>query len=168
MNLKTLIPSTLLFFLSNLTHTTQVYSTPYLITDQNNSLEHHHLETKTNEDNHHHDQEHQTLEIPPEVPTPTVDFVIHEDAIKGWNLELKVTNFEFLPPTTHQDNIYNQGHAHLYVNDTKVTRIYGSWYYLSSLPPGRNQIKVTLNNNNHQSLSFNNNIVGDTEIIEVK
>lgn len=35
--------------------------------------------------------------------------------------------------------------AHLSVDGTKITRLYGNWYYLESLPAGRHEITVSLN-----------------------
>jgi hypothetical protein len=40
----------------------------------------------------------------------------------------------------------------LYINGEKVSRVYGPWLHLPTLPPGRNEITVELNANNHQVL----------------
>ncbi|HEY9597498.1 MAG TPA: hypothetical protein V6D33_07495, partial [Cyanophyceae cyanobacterium] len=60
-----------------------------------------------------------------------------------------------------------EGHAHLYVNGKKLTRLYGSWYYLSNLTPGSHKITVTLNTNRHENLIHNGQVIGDTETIDV-
>jgi hypothetical protein len=51
----------------------------------------------------------------------------------------------------------NQGHAHIYVNGVKVSRVYSKWYYLSSafLKPGENNVSVTLNANDHSEWAIN-------------
>jgi hypothetical protein len=106
--------------------------------------------------------------IPEGQPVPSVDLVIHEDSVKGWNLELKVSNFNFAPEKINQESNLKEGHAHLYINDQKITRIYGNWYYLPELEPGTNEIKVTLNTNEHENLIYNNSPIQDLEIIQVK
>lgn len=109
----------------------------------------------------------QVLNIPDGQPIPELDLVVHEDEIKGWNLELKVTNFQFAPEKINQTSNITEGHAHLYVNGKKVTRIYSNWYYLSELEPGQNEIRVELNANGHESLMYQGQLVEDIEIVEV-
>jgi hypothetical protein len=113
-------------------------------------------------------REEDTLEVPEGKAVPSVILVVHPDARKGWNLELKVSNFKFAPEHVNQEANYTEGHAHLYINDKKVTRLYGNWYYLQSLEPGQNKITVTLNANNHHTLIFKGNIIEDSQYIEVK
>ncbi|MEB3343233.1 hypothetical protein [Okeania sp.] len=115
-------------------------------------------------DNYH---SHKKLEIQPGQPVPKVDLLVYPDTKKGWNLELKLTNFKFVPEAVNQNSNYYEGHAHLYINDEKITRIYGNWYYIKNLEPGKNKIAVTLNTNKHEDLVSNGKIIMDTEIIEV-
>ncbi|MGB3511487.1 MAG: hypothetical protein WBA93_20070 [Microcoleaceae cyanobacterium] len=108
---------------------------------------------------------HKKIEIPSGKPVLNVDLVVHQDAMKGWNLEVKLTNFKLAPESVNQDSNPNEGHAHLYVNGEKITRIYGDWYYLGSLKPGSNEVTVTLNTNKHEDLVKNGEMIMDTEII---
>ena len=110
---------------------------------------------------------HKKMEIPADIPVPQVDLIVHKDMMKGWNLEVKLTNFKFAPETVNQDSNPNEGHAHLYINDKKITRIYSNWYYLGNLDPGSNKITVTLNTNKHEDLVSNTKMIMDTEMIEV-
>ena len=50
----------------------------------------------------------------------------------------------------------NEGHAHIYVNDVKY-RHYSPYFHLSNnlLKKGENEIKVTLNSNDHSHLMAN-------------
>ncbi len=121
-------------------------------------------------DTQHHDgavHNHQAIEIAPGQPVPAVDLVVYPDAIKGWNLQAKVSNFRFAPEKINTPPNPGEGHAHLYVNGKKVTRLYGSWYYIESLPPGKNSITISLNANNHADFVYNGKQIQDTEIIEV-
>ena len=115
-------------------------------------------------DSHHH---HETIMISEGQPVPVIDLVVHEDSLKGWNLEIKLDNFELTPEMVNRDNEPNKGHAHLYVNGEKITRIYGNWYYLATLPSGKNEIKVGLNTNGHESLMYQGKLIEDVEVIEV-
>ena len=108
---------------------------------------------------------HKKMEIPAGQPVPEVDLVVYPDVMKGWNLEVKLTNFEFAPESVNQDSNPNEGHAHLYVNGEKITRIYGNWYYLESLKPGSNKVTVSLNTNKHEELVKDGEMIMDTEII---
>lgn len=107
------------------------------------------------------------MEIPSGQAVPTIDLVVHQDAMKGYNLEVKVTNFQFAPERINTDAIPGEGHGHIYVNNQKLTRLYGSWYYLENLPPGQNKITVSLNANNHMALAHNGEPISDTEIVNV-
>ena len=141
----------------------------------NNSLAiatNNHLLTDNKPVHHHHDSEseghnHGAIEVPTGQPVPNVDLIVHKDTIKGWNLEIKVSNFRFAPENANQEAISGEGHAHLYINGEKVTRLYGNWFYLENLEPGRNEITVTLNSNSHENLVHNKQIIADTEIIEI-
>ncbi|MBP5975201.1 hypothetical protein HW132_21295 [Brasilonema sp. CT11] len=117
---------------------------------------------KSNGTNHH-----KTMEISPGQPVPSVDLVVHQDTKKGWNLEVKVTNFRFAPENVNTTAKPGEGHAHLSVNGQKLTRLYGNWYYLENLPPGKNRITVSLNTNTHEALIFNGKLIQDTEIIDI-
>lgn len=96
---------------------------------------------------------HKTVEIPVGQPIPTVNLVVRPDAMKGWNLEVKVTNFAFAPERVNtKSTSINEGHAHLYVDGRKISRLYGPWYHLESLPPGTHKVTVSLNTNDHGEL----------------
>ncbi|BAQ62800.1 hypothetical protein GM3708_3206 [Geminocystis sp. NIES-3708] len=113
-------------------------------------------------ENVHH---HQTLDISNKPYIPTIKINVVPDKMKGWNLEIKTTNFTFNPETLNEDSNPNKGHAHLYINEEKVTRIYSNWYHISELPKGENKIKVTLNTNLHEDLIYHGNVIGDQVII---
>jgi hypothetical protein len=118
-----------------------------------------------------HDQPHHghgMMAIPDGQPVPSVQLIVHEDSMQGWNLELQVENFQFAPEHLDQPSTTTEGHAHLYVNGIKVARLYSNWYHLSELPPGVNEVTVSLNTNGHETLTFNNQPIQDTVTIDVK
>ena len=110
---------------------------------------------------------HKQLEIPAGQPVPEVDLIVAKDSMRGWNLEIKTSNFTLTPENINQGPRFSEGHAHLFINGQKVTRLYGNWYYIDNLEPGTNEITVTLNANNHDDLVHEGEMILDTEIIEV-
>lgn len=84
---------------------------------------------------------------------PTLNFSLHKDAIGGWNLHISTTNFRFAPENVNSPNRPGEGHAHIYVQGTKLARIYSPWFHVPRLPTGKILITVTLNSNDHSTLS---------------
>jgi hypothetical protein len=113
------------------------------------------------------EHQHGQVTVPPGQPVPSVKLIVHPDAMKGWNLEVKVTNFAFAPERVNTKGNSTEGHAHLYVDGKKVTRLYCSWYYLGNLAPGQHTVRVTLNTNSHESLIYNGNPIEATATIQV-
>ncbi|MGB3615847.1 MAG: hypothetical protein WBA10_18770 [Elainellaceae cyanobacterium] len=111
--------------------------------------------------------DHGTLSIPEDQPIPAVALTVHDDALRGWNLELTIENFALAPEQVNQASSAAEGHAHLYVNGVKITRLYGPWYYLESLPSGSQELRVELNANGHEVLMHDGKAIGDTVIINV-
>ena len=115
----------------------------------------------------HGEHKHEKIEVPQGEAVPTVDVVVVKDAKKGWNLEAKVSNFEFAPEKVNTAVKPGEGHAHLFINGKKITRLYSSWYYIENLEPGENSVKVTLNANNHADWTSNGKVIQDTEVVKV-
>ncbi|HIK43389.1 MAG TPA: hypothetical protein IGR64_00725 [Leptolyngbyaceae cyanobacterium M65_K2018_010] len=109
---------------------------------------------------------HSRLEIPAGQPVPTITLIAYPDPVRGWNLEIQTTDFRFAPEHVNQANQPNEGHGHLYLNGHYVSRVYGPWLHLPSLPSGRNEIRVTLNSNSHQALTHNGEEIMATVMVE--
>lgn len=118
-----------------------------------------------NQQPHH---QHQMMAIPDGQPIPAVNLLVSEDPMQGWNLELQLENFQFAPEHIRQPSIPTEGHAHLYVNGKKIARLYGNWYHLPELPPGVNEVTVSLNANGHETLTLNGQPIQDTVTITVQ
>ncbi|MBF2072951.1 MAG: hypothetical protein IGS50_04200 [Synechococcales cyanobacterium C42_A2020_086] len=117
---------------------------------------------------HGEDHEHGTLEVAANQPVPAVTLIVHPDSRRGWNLEVQVENFRFAPEHVNAaSTTTTEGHAHLYINGAKITRLYGNWYYLSDLPPGRHEITVSLNANGHEALTHNGRPIQSTVVLDV-
>jgi hypothetical protein len=114
-----------------------------------------------------HDHGHSTVEIPAGQPVPTVTLVAHPDPVRGWNLEIQTTNFRFAPEQVNQANQPNAGHGHLTINGERGARVYGPWLHLPQLPPGRNEITVSLTTNGHEALTHNGQAIESTVVVDV-
>lgn len=111
--------------------------------------------------------QHKIMEVPLSQPVPVVDLIVHPDTVKGVNLEVKLSNFKFAPEKVNQDSKLTEGHAHLYIDGKKLTRLYGNWYYLDNLAPGQHKITVALNTNRHEDLVYKGQKIEDSEMILV-
>jgi hypothetical protein len=99
---------------------------------------------------------------------PTVDIEVMKDAGGGYNVHIKTSNFKFTPARIDQPNVVGEGHAHLYVNGKKINRVYGHWYHLGKLAPGRHEVKVTLNANQHDTYYHDGKEVADSVTVQVE
>jgi hypothetical protein len=126
---------------------------------------HQHSQDPAHSENNH---EHGSIEVPANQPMPTVNLVVHPDQRQGWNLEVQVTNFKFAPEQVNQaTGTTAEGHAHLYIDGIKITRLYSNWYYLESLAPGSHEIAVSLNTNTHETLLHDGQPIQSTVVIDV-
>lgn len=80
---------------------------------------------------------------------PTVTLAATADHETGWNLRATLQNFALAPQNASTAHVAGEGHMHLYVDGTKVARIYGEWFHLPALPEGEHEIRLELNANDH-------------------
>ncbi|MEM7438101.1 MAG: hypothetical protein AAF393_00775 [Pseudomonadota bacterium] len=94
---------------------------------------------------------HQPLDLPAGETAPSLNAMLMKDAKGGWNLHLTVQNFRFAPEAVNQANADGEGHAHVYVDGRKISRLYSPWLHIDALPAGAT-VKVELNANDHSPL----------------
>lgn len=87
-------------------------------------------------------------------PAPSINLVFHPDGAQSRNLEIEVENFTFDPVAVNGEHVEGRGHAHVYINNIKIARAYGSWMHLEALPLGTHEVRVTLNSNDHSQLAI--------------
>lgn len=85
------------------------------------------------------------------------------DPMAGANLHVVATGFRWAPEHASGPAVAGEGHAHVYVDGTKVGRLYGEWMHLD-LEAGRHEIRVSLNGNDHKDLQP---AVEQTVVVEV-
>lgn len=86
---------------------------------------------------------------------PQVSASLIKDPMSGYNLMLETQNFTFSPEAASGAHQAGEGHAHVYVNDQKLARLYGPWMHIADLPKGDVTIRVSLNANDHRVYSVN-------------
>ncbi len=101
------------------------------------------------------------VEVPEEVPDPSVDIQVVEDPKSGWNLRVLTTNFRFAPEHASTANVWGEGHSHLYIDGNKVGRLYTEWYHMDGLEKGEHTVRVTLNTNDHMDMTVDGEMVED-------
>jgi len=97
---------------------------------------------------------------------PAISMEVEKDAVSGWNIQLMPHSFKFTPENVNKQNHEGEGHAHLFVDDKKVARVYGTWFHLPALSPGEHSIKIQLNANDHSVLAVGDNPIENISIIE--
>lgn len=115
----------------------------------------------------HIGHQHPMLEVPTDLPVPTLEIEVHEDPKTGWNVHIITENFRFAPQHASLAHQPGEGHAHLYVDAVKIARVYGEWFHIASLPPGQHYIAVTLNSNNHDDLAVDGTVISAQTIVDV-
>ncbi|MEM6940797.1 MAG: hypothetical protein AAF943_02330 [Pseudomonadota bacterium] len=91
---------------------------------------------------------HPTRDVPA-AGAPALTMTVSKDPMSGWNILLGPENFTFAPTEAGGAPTPNTGHAHLYVDELKVARIYGPHFHIPDLPPGEHTITVALSSNDH-------------------
>lgn len=105
-----------------------------------------------------------------EAPYPTVDLTVTEDPKSGWNVRLETTGYTFAPEkASTMETTSGEGHAHLYVDGRKVTRMYGEWFHLDEdLAPGDHELRVELSANDHSPYLADGEPIEATRTITVE
>ncbi len=96
---------------------------------------------------------------------PVVDLSVIALGDGSYNVRVQTLNFVFAPQNVDQDPVPGEGHAHLYIDGEKISRLYGEWYHLETLPENAETISVNLYANNHQPLAVDGVAIGDMVMV---
>ena len=111
-----------------------------------------HAKTDTPEGMQH---KHSPKNLPTAALTPQLIISISEDDMSGFNLHLQTSNFQLESPhqAGNSPNNIVEGHGHLYINGTKIQRVYGQDVHIPGkhINEGVNQISITLNGHDHSA-----------------
>lgn len=89
------------------------------------------------------------------------------DADGGVMVNISAGGWRWAPERVNQANVDGEGHAHIYVDGVKINRVYGQHYYLEGLEPGKRQIRVSLNANAHEDLTYNGAPLEATAAVDI-
>lgn len=114
-------------------------------------------------------QHRHTLKNVPEEGAPSVDLNVTEDSLMPghFHVNIQTENFVFAPQNASSEFVPGQGHAHIFVDDVKISRAYGSWYHLPRLEPGKHNITVSLNTNDHKEYATEGQRITDSVTVQV-
>ena len=125
----------------------------------------HHGTEDTDGDSHGEDGHHDSAV---EAGSPiSVSVEATADSVSGLNVHIQTQGFAFNPENVNGDHLDGEGHAHVYVDGIKISRVYTPWFYLCEVEPGEHEIRVTLNANSHGEYSYNGAGVDATTHISV-
>ena len=80
---------------------------------------------------------------------PELALEVVPDPASGWNLHFGYEHFSLNPRQASRAHQAGEGHAHIYLNGSKLTRLYGNAFHIPSLPEGDVEISVSLSANDH-------------------
>ena len=89
------------------------------------------------------------------------------DSVSGLNVQIIPDGFTFAANSVNGAHVDGEGHAHIYVDGEKITRVYTPWYYLGDIEPGEHEIRVTLNANSHEVYAYGGSPVDVTTVVDV-
>lgn len=105
---------------------------------------------------------HEKLELIDTEWRPEVNIKAYEDPKAGYNVHLSLKNFEFAPENASTDHREGEGHAHIYVNGMKISRLYSNWVHVADPGTDAVNIRVTLNANDHSDLALSGAVIEDS------
>ena len=105
---------------------------------------------------HHHSTEPGTIES--EVPI-SISFTTEVDDHGGVDIQITTEGWLWTPDNVDGEHVTGEGHAHIYVDGVKIGRIYGPTYYLEGVEAGERQVRISLNSNSHDELTYDGNAV---------
>ncbi len=85
----------------------------------------------------------------------------------GVYVNITTEGWHWAPEEVNGPNTDGAGHAHIYVDGEKVSRVYGPYHYLPSLAPGAHEVKVILNDNQHNALTWQGESLEATALVTI-
>lgn len=122
------------------------------------------------EEEHSHSEEdnashgHEMFVVGPE-EAPTVNLEVTEDAKSGWNVKVITSNFTFTPQNVNGENVVGEGHAHLYVDGEKISRLYSNNFHYDENFDGTKTFRVTLNANDHSEYAVGEEVIAAEQTV---
>jgi hypothetical protein len=90
---------------------------------------------------------------------PSVTLSATPDLQSGVNVQVTLENFVLTPEQIGQTNEDGTGHAYLFVDGERYTRVVTEWIHLDNLSPGTHQLTVALAQNDGSLLAYEGDVV---------
>ena len=113
---------------------------------------------------HHGSTEPGTIES--EVPI-SIYFTTEVDDKGSVDIQITTEGWLWTPDNVDGEHVPGEGHAHIYVDGVKIDRVYGPSYYLEGLEPGERQVRISLNSNSHDELTYGGKAVEATSLVTI-
>lgn len=97
----------------------------------------------------------------------SVHITAESDGQAGVNVSIVTEGFQFAPELVDQAHTPGSGHAHIYADGVKLSRVFDTQYHIEELAPGEHEIRVSLNTNDHSELTYEGHIVEATATVTV-
>jgi len=99
--------------------------------------------------------------------SPTLSLEVIPDPTSGFNVVVALDTMVLSAEHASGAAVDGEGHLHLYVNGTKVGRLYGTATHLPVLPNGEVEVRVAAYSNDHRPYVVNGVPVAAAVIVEV-
>lgn len=93
--------------------------------------------------------------------------IIAAPVASGWRIHAQTERFNFAPAAMNGAHVAGEGHGHLYIGGLKIMRMTEPEAMIGALPPGRHEVRVTLNTNSHMAYHTNAGPVTATTFIDI-
>lgn len=100
-------------------------------------------------------------------PAPELSLSVAPDG-DGWRVDVAARDFTFARDLADGPHVPGTGHGHLYLDGLKLQRLYQPSAHIGQLPPGRHEVRVTLNTNDHRAYVVGDTPVTASAVIEVR
>ena len=104
-------------------------------------------------DTDHHHASGTPSEVVSELPV-SMSITAQADADGGIDVHITTAGFRFAPELVDQAHTPGAGHAHIYLDGEKLGRVFESDYHIADAPPGKREVRVSLNTNDHSELVY--------------
>jgi hypothetical protein len=102
---------------------------------------------------------------------PTIAIDVKKDPTGGFNVQVMTTNFTWTPESASEKHIEGQGHAHVYLANQKIIRLYNNWFHLNTFQfaetSGEQLLRVELVGNDHSPITVNAQQISSELLVDV-
>ena len=129
--------------------------------DDSSSTQTNKTETHSDGEGHSHDDK-EPYEFESHSGLPEVAIQSVEEGVDGeWTLNVDFENFEIREDKVDQENVPGEGHAHIYVNGEKVSRLFAEQHTFEDLLSDGDIVRVEINTNDHRPYTHDGTPIDD-------